>query len=284
VDSYWKNSYIRGPGVDYHLSICTKNSWKYPWGGVIAKLPTLPIIGLFPFGFEPGPGSEWGLISFGIASSKLYAYCDGNSPDITYALPSDYDTAFHKYMIKVNRNTAEFYIDYNLVAVAIRGGINFTTISGPPYTIFGTTMKGFDEAPAFIEFHLTDVSKYYVDPSQFRAMSGDPLPPRGYQLYLAGSNTKLAGYSISSGSVTSHPVPVFGYKDKTFYFQANQAGTVLLEILTLSGNWRTYDSDTISANTLWWYKMTGDNVLARLTFTPSTYPATVSEAEMILNA
>jgi hypothetical protein len=224
------------------------------------------------------------LIALPESGGKFWANCDGVIVDITSYLPSDYNTAFHLYAIKVNKSTAEFYIDTTLVAVAVRTGISFTTIAGPPYAIFGTTKKGFHEAPAFIEFYLTDVDKYYLDPTQFRAMSGDPLPPRSYQLYLAGSNTKLAGYSISSGSVTSHPVPVFGYKDKTLYFQADQAGTLLLEILTLSGNWRTYDSDTISANTLWWYKMTGDNVLARLTFTPSTYPATVSEAEAVLNA
>jgi hypothetical protein len=283
-DPNWQNSYIAPPSPpqNYFLGLYTRNSWKYPWGGVYAKLPTLPITEtLWLFGFEPGPGSEWGLIGFYITSS-LHVHCDGGDKSIGFAMPPDYNTAFHRYMIKVNKNTAEFYIDTTLVAVAIRTGINFSTISGPPYTIFGTTRKGFDEAPAFIEFYYTNVDRYYLDPTQFRAMDGDPLPPRDYPLYLMGTNTKMAGYSISSESVTSHPIPIFGYPGKTLYFMANQAGTLLIEVLTQTENWRTYDTVSISANTLLVYTMAGEAVLARLTFTPSTYPATISEAECVL--
>jgi len=286
----WQNSYIAPPSPpqNHFFAIYTRNSWKYPWGGVYAKLPALPLSGSGPFdlfGFEPGSGSEWGLIAYWMGGSKFYAHCDGGdkSMDLTSSLPSDYSTAVHRYMIKVNRPTAEFYIDGVLVAVAIRQGISFTSISGPPYAVFGTTMKGFDEAPAFIEFNYASVDKYRTDPIQFRAMDGDPLPPRAYPLYLAGSSTKFAGYSVASGSVTSHPVPTFGYAGKILYFMANQAGTLLIEVLTPTGNWRTYDTDTVLANTLWWYKMTGDAVLARLTFTPSTYPCTISEAGICLS-
>jgi hypothetical protein len=109
------------------------------------------------------------------------------------------------------------------------------------------------------------------------------LPPRNFELYVENSNTKWTGLSISSGSITSHPVPALGYVNKTIYFMANQAGTLNIEILTRSGNWRTYDSITISASVLLRYKMTGDAVLLRLTFTPSTYPCTVNEAEVNLN-
>jgi hypothetical protein len=51
---------------------------------------------------------------------------------------------------------------------------------------------------------------------------------------------------------------------------------------TLSGNWRTYDSVSVSAGTLCKYSLTGDAIMARLTFTPSTYPATINEAEVVL--
>jgi hypothetical protein len=278
-------SYLLGPGVDHHLFIATKYAWKYPWGGVFAKLPKLPVAGDFWFfGFEPSPGGMFGLIGVRLTQNYFTLRCDGTTFwNAAPLLPTDYYTAYHTYAIKVNKPNAEFYIDNALIGVAIRAGINFNPISGPPYIIFGSTMKGFDESTAFIEFWETDVEKYYLGPSNFRVMSGDPLPPRGYPLYLTETNTKLAGYSVSSGSVTSHPVPVFGYPGKTLYFMANQAGTLLIEVLTQSGNWRTYDSDTVSAGTLWWYKMTGDAVLARLTFTPTTYPCTISDAEAVLN-
>jgi hypothetical protein len=288
VDPNANNSYIKGPGVDYHLSVYTKNAWKYPWGGVGTRLPSLPVAGyLWLFGFEPGPGSDWGLIGFFETGNKVYAYCDGVSVDITSYLPSDYNTAFHLYAIKVNKSIAEFYIDAALIAVAIRAGINFSTVSGPPYIVFGSARKSFDESTAFIEFYLTDVSKYYIDPSNFRVMNGDPLPPRGYQLYLTGTNTKLAGYSVSSGSVTCHPIPIFGYKNKTLLFMANQtsaSGGLVIEILTQTGNWRTYDTDTYTpAGSLWVYPIVADAVLVRITFTPSTYPCTINEAEAVLS-
>jgi hypothetical protein len=286
-DLNWQNSYIAPPSPpqNYCLQIYTRNSWKYPWGGVIAKLPNLSTVTgyFFLFGFEPGPGGDWGIVDFMIRNGVFYADCQGTWAGITSMLPSDYYTAYHRYSIKLNKSTVEYYIDDVLVAVGVRG-VSFTTINGPPYTVLGSynARVGFDEAPAFIELYYTSVSQYYTDPTQFRAMDGDPLPPRDYPLYLTGTNTKMAGYSISSGSVTSHPVPVFGYAMKTLYFQAGQAGTLSIEALTLTGNWRTYDSVSVSAGTLKVYPMAGDAVLARVTFTPSAYPCTVNDAECIL--
>jgi hypothetical protein len=183
----------------------------------------------------------------------------------------------------VNKPNAEFYIDKTLIAVAIRTGISFAPISGPPYIIFGSDKRSFDEATAFIEFSNTDVDKYYLSPADFRVMSGDPLPPRAYLLYLTGTNTKLAGYSISSGSVISHPIPTYGYEKKTLYFMVNQPGTLEVQVYTISGNWRTYESISISANTLLIYSIDNVVVLTRVVFTPSTYPATILVAEMSMS-
>jgi hypothetical protein len=122
-----------------------------------------------------------------------------------------------------------------------------------------------------------------LSPYRFRVSDGKEIIPLNLPLYLGDSDTALAGYSISSGSVTSHPFPIFGYRDKTLFLQADQAGSINVEVYTLTGNWRTYDTDTVSANTLWRYKMTGDAVLARLTFTPTAYPCSIAEAEAVLN-
>ena len=282
-DPNFKNSYIAPPTPteDYFLSFSTRNSWKYPWGGIYAKLPSLPITGsFFPFGFEPGPGSEWGIICYSMASDKIYASCDGVSSDITSYLPSDYADDFHLYTIKVNRSTAEFYIDYSLVAVAIRGGISISAVSGPPYNIFGTSRQSFDEAPAFIEFYYCNVDKYYLDPTQFRTMEGDPLPPRHYDLYSTGSSTKWVGNSFSD-TITSHPVPVFGYSKKVFLFQSNAAGTIVIEVYAGS-DWREVVSETVTANELWDYVLNLEVPIARMKYTP-TNSDSIAVAEVNLS-
>jgi hypothetical protein len=198
--------------------------------------------------------------------------------------------------VKVNYWGAEFFIDNKLVAVGLdipeaAQGVRATC---PPYAI------GVTDAPVIKRLHtLVEVLFPYptsanirpnpgsltlpLGPSWFRWGEGEANPPRALRLYQANSASLMAGASISSGSMTSHPVPVYGRTGKTFYFQANQAGTLLIEILTLSGNWRTYDSMSASANILLSYSITGEAILARVTFTPSTYPATISEAECVLS-
>jgi len=72
---------------------------------------------------------------------------------------------------------------------------------------------------------------------------------------------------------------VYGYENKTLYFMSDQSGTLSIQIYTLSGSWREYDSVSISANKLLVYRMAGEALLARAVFTPSTYPANILEAE-----
>jgi len=115
----------------------------------------------------------------------------------------------------------------------------------------------------------------FLDPREFS------LEPQSLALYDTSGNL-LAGQTLDAGSITSQPLSVFGRRNKTIYFQADQAGTLDIEVLGLSGNWRTYESVAISADTLEPYPMTGDAVLCRVTFTPSAYPATIDEAEVVL--
>jgi predicted GH43/DUF377 family glycosyl hydrolase len=108
------------------------------------------------------------------------------------------------------------------------------------------------------------------------------IQPDVFRLYQAGTATPFAGSTISSGSLTSHPVPIGDYSKKTIYFLADQAGTLSIAVLTQTGNWRTYDSVGTSANTLKVYSIAGEAGVIRVTFTPSAYPATVSEGEVVV--
>ena len=121
-----------------------------------------------------------------------------------------------------------------------------------------------------------------LDWRYIRWSEGDPQPPISMLLYVPGTDDPIAGKSISSGSLTSHPVPIYGYSNVTLYFEADKGGTVEIQILTPSEAWYTYDIISYSANTLLKYKIQHDGLLARLIYTPSVYPATILEGSVVM--
>jgi hypothetical protein len=307
VNAYWTQDGVTIPSGYYnYLAIYSRASLLYPFVGAYTKLPDLTPFpsdtGVWFCSFEHGGATKTGMASFFLYRAStgiiLYAVYGSGSwlyMDITSRLPSDYTTAMHLYYVKVNKWGAEFFIDNRLVAVAldIPGAIQGVKATCPPYAI------GVTDAPVIKRLHaLVEIGFPYptstnitpnpgsltlpLNPLYFRWGEDVPNPPRALRLYQANSTSLMAGASISSGSLSSHPIPIYGRTSKTFYFMADQAGTLLIEIYTLSGNWRTYDSVSVSANTLLPYVMTGDAVLARVTYTPSTYTATISEAEVVL--
>lgn len=265
------------PSKEY--TIYTKNAWKYPWGGVDVMLPSLPVVigVLHFFGFEPGPGAQAGLCNFLIWDNHLSIDFGRRTHNIDGYLPADYDTAAHRYFIKVNRPNVEYFIDNDLVAIGIRSRIPFTNIAGPPYEIVGSDWLQFDEAPAFIEAD-SSITRFDLGHDKFWAMEGDPCPPRAYRLYETGTNDLLAGMAVDP-DVTSHPFPLFGYAGKTINFMADEAGTLSIQVLKMTDNWREYDSVAIAANTLESYTITAEEILGRIVFTPTAAPANILEAE-----
>jgi hypothetical protein len=282
--------------ADGLVEIVSKYPLDYPELNVYTKLPSLSVVkvgyGLW-FAFEHGTEHTGGLTGLfyrwnGSAEElrayhAAYPYSD-RYVDLTNLLPSNYKTAPHLYSVRVHRGFAEFLIDHQLVGIAVSAQ-SYQTIAGPPYGILVSDVAPSTKMRVVIElasgpgggaFSL-DANAYYLS-----VYEGEAAPPRVFRLYQTGTSNPLAGLSLSSGSVSSHPIPTFGYAGKTIYFMADTGGTLLIEVLTQTGNWRTYDSVSVSANTLTPYVMSGDAVLARVTYTPSAYPATISEAEVVL--
>jgi hypothetical protein len=285
---------LRCPATLREVRVSSRRAFRCGHLSIKTKLPALQDGMAVDFGFETTRMARGMTAQFKFwkdsAGEHFGAYVMGLQREFSWALPSDAKTAQHTYSIKLNLPNVEFYVDGKLIAVAVHANLPTTiTVSGPPYDIWSSNKElyrqGVGESPYGVisleaDPNLVGELVFPVNPMDIECAEGEPLPPRSYDLYLAGSGTKLAGYSISSGSVTSHPVPVFGYVNKTVYFMADQAGTLNIEVLMRSGNWRTYDSVTVPASALLKYKMTGDAILARLTFTPSSYPCTISEAEV----
>jgi len=72
--------------------------------------------------------------------------------------------------------------------------------------------------------------------------------------------------SIDAGD-TSLPVVVGGWSRKTLMFLSNVAGTLTIETdIVGDGDWQTYDTISISADTPRWYMFTGDFARLRLSF------------------
>jgi len=139
--------------------------------------------------------------------------------------------------------------------------------------------------PTLAETVLDDLNVEHVmplAPRWLRCTDGDPCPPEIFRLYKTGTTDLIAGLTLTSGSVTSHPFPTFGYEQKILQLLSDQAGTLELQVLGMSGTWRTYDSVSTVANTLAVYRVQGMPVLMRIVFTPSAYNCVIAEAEVFL--
>jgi hypothetical protein len=288
------------------VAIYSRRAFMYPNLIANVKLPSLSLVGdethmYLYLGLENGNSIYNGIASFLLDTYTTYTnrlfvvagpLTGVSQLNIDVAKPADFNTAYHIYRVILTKNLVLFFIDGRLRAVAVQslqGGYVKVKENVLPYSItlispMPSSMTTLIELYAFGRSSIASADAVApLSPFRFRVSDGKDIIPLALPLYLDNTDTALADYSISSGSITSHPIPVFGYSEKTIYFMASQSGTLNIEVYTLSGNWRTYDSISIPANTFYAYKMTGDAVLARVKFTPNTYPATINEAGVVLN-
>ena len=306
---YWVQEELRSGGGGYvkvpkgvgGIAIYSKRAFRYPTLVVYAKLPRLALAGdeydlRLYIGLEDGSAGSlaaFRLITTTTVDNRLdaiagrwsvlwrYVPIDANKPE-------DFDTAKHVYSVSARRNMIMFSIDGRPVHFALtpHGGVNAPVKSNvKPYSI--TINQPLPAAlTTLIELHARPVANEDkvapIAPFDFRVAEGHEVEPLALPLYIEDTDTKLAGYTVESGSATSHPFPIFGYARKSIYFMADQAGTLSIEVYTTAGNWREYDSVSVTANSLAVYNMVGEALLARVAFTPDAYPAKVLEAEVIL--
>ena len=236
--------------------------------------------GIASFCFHRSDGVEHFSIVVGGAFNWRFLAIDG-------ALPADAKTVKHRYSVAILKPWAEFYVDNDPVAFAINSpNLNFPDVSHPPYGITRTTAPFSHMALVLIE-NMGFGEELVLPLAPYGTRTGymAELPPRVFRLYETGTKNLFAGKIIESGTLISHPVPIFGYGRKTILFRADRdstTGGLVIEVLTQTGNWRTYDAVTYIANTDWFYSIAGEAVLARLKYTPASYPATVAEGEVIL--
>jgi hypothetical protein len=288
------------------VSAYSRRAFMYPQVYAWTALPDMRRIGgetylSFYIGIENGANAANGIASFLLTTDAvnvnqlrvIVGPLHGlASLAIDAAKPSDFSTAKHHYRVIHTRSITFFMIDQRIRAMAIQcaeGAAVKVKENVLPYSIalvpqMPAAMKALVEllaggrtAPATEDFYAP------LSPGWFRVNDGKDVAPLQLPLYLDNSDTRLIGYSISSGSVTSHPFPLWGYSNRTLLFMANQSGTLDIQVYTLSGSWRSYDTVSVAANALLKYSFADAFPLARVVFTPSTYPATISEAEIDLS-
>jgi len=91
--------------------------------------------------------------------------------------------------------------------------------------------------------------------------------PYRWVVCTEGTNTRWVGLTTSD-TVTSAPIPIGGYSNKTFLFQSNAAGTIAIEVYA-GGGWREVVSETVTANSLWDYVLNLEVPIARMKYTPA---------------
>ncbi|MEM2187488.1 MAG: hypothetical protein QXT37_10965 [Thermofilaceae archaeon] len=288
------------------VAIYSRRAFRYGQLYVIARMPDLTPVGnetwmAYYLGLEHGSRAVNGIASFVLrtdtaAANVLHAVVGGAAPalvKIDVNKPSNFLTDYNRYRVILSRNLVTFTINESpaLFAIPCLGyGAVKVKENVLPYSIALTEPLA-SRLTALIEILTNRTAEAPSDfiaplsPSNFRVSDGHEVVPMHLPLYVEDTSTRFAECTVSSGTLVSHPFPVFGYRGKTIYFMADRGsaeGGLVLEVYTQSGNWRVYDAVTYAAGKLLVYPIAGEAVLARLSYTPASYPATVLEGEVVL--
>jgi len=262
VDSIWTSDGFTCPAGYVEVAVYTRRMFKYPVVEFKAVLPSLPLpegVSCF-LGMQHGDATHLPMLWFELIGSRAAFMCYAPVSGSVYVedlLPSDYDTARHSYAIKLNKCNAEFFIDGELKAISLLGVPNGvpTYHNAQPYALRAVQASGeyACAVPAGMAVKTPKELEYTfplpANKEYFIYAPGDPMPPRQFPVYTENSETKWSNLATGGVTVTSHPIPIWGYPRKTVYFMSDAAGTLNIQAY-LGGGWKTYDSITVAANSL----------------------------------
>ena len=227
LDKYWDTEGFYLPDGAGCFRATSRKAFAYPACTFYTKLPTMRQDNHFWLGFITEPDGVLSIACFEWIRGQFRAVIGDlaivHEVNLDSFLPSNYDTARHRYTIKVNRSSVEFYINYELCAVGLLGLLpvgEYVTLSQdqPPYAVFGNfTPLMANRLSMFIEIDTDEGDLLFpINPedNSFAASDGDPQPPRQYVLYNENTSTKWAGQAVST-RILSHPVPIWGHQSKT---------------------------------------------------------------------
>ena len=297
VDDYWTTAFGPLGGVPQGVAIYSRKAFIYPWLMVWTTL-TAPIVGATSWvGLENGARGYGGYVALkgaAAANWEFSAHASGDTGgdlDIQALLPAGYSAGKFHYTFKLNKCNAELWmggpvslLGRPLRAIVLHGLQEQIPVwEAEPYALGGTVSPIPAQMTTLIELGGT-VSSFDIDMTNdngFVAMDGDPLPPRQFQAYTENTNSKWKALATGGNKKTSHPVPVWGYTRKTLLFEADNTGTLDVEVY-IGGAWRVIDTPAVAASTLLQYDLTAEVPIARLVYDP-TDGDTIAAAEWFLS-
>ncbi|MEM4455573.1 MAG: hypothetical protein QXT28_12720 [Thermofilaceae archaeon] len=277
------------------VSLRSREVFKYGFFSIETTLPPATEGGpALWFGFESDDYFRGGIAYFQyqVSTGKLYARVGSGSAritaDLTQFLPSGYTTSRAIYSILIKRNMVVHMINGGVKCVTITGigdsPYSAVIYSSPPFYVAKTQDFPVSALPVLIDIDGGDTSKEWVwdnvHPWLIRVGEGEPDAAFITALFAWGTGTVLRNYSISSGSVTSNPIP--GVGRKSIGIVVDTAGTVELQAYSAGAGWATYDTYQITANKWLILKPDIDADMFRIIYTPSTYPAKVIDTVAIV--
>jgi hypothetical protein len=288
LDLFWTGTGLTSP-LGGGIAAYSRRTFKYPLLVMRTILPILDVNNRIWIGFEDGdstPGQN--IIAF-YMDNNFRMIGSGNSRAANAALPATYDTAVNTYKLKINKNNAEFFVNDVLVQVSIfdLAPAPLVIADYPPYIVLNTPRwNGLEEITALAEiYNVTGAQRTIgcdITGNNFTIGDGVPIPGRVYPLYTTATLDLWTGLAIGA-AVTSHPIPVWGYSNRTLYFETGAAGgTIVIQSYRSVGGWFNYETKVLAANTPWVYALTNEMIAARCVYTPNG-AETIGNAEMYLS-
>lgn len=290
LDKYWTAEGLTvGPGSI--IKVVTRKTFEYPilmaW---IKLLPPNPDYSVH-LGVNAGTDAGAGVLQLASETGAPYSLylgvrADNAILDVQDLLPPGYDQREHTYILKLNRYGGELWIDQSLKAVILQGlWEELPRITGVPYALAGTRRNVASNMSAYVELNPQKGGPYTLkidglNGDYFVAANGDSSPPRQFALFNEHTNVRWAGQAISAKAI-SHPIPIWGYTQKTLLFQATGEGTLDIRVYA-GGDWRLYKSVPVAANALVTENIDHQAPLVRYEYTPGA-SQTVKVAEVNLN-
>lgn len=221
---------------------------------------------------------------FAVASTDMF--WNNLELDITFALPTDFDTTNHRYSIIVGDKMSIFKINNRVRAIVVHASETAPVLiqNGPPYGIgaigpIGQNLTTLIETSEAIrtQYAIADIVIGF-SPWMFRAVEN----PTGkfsitLPIFISGSDTRITDTSINN-TTTSHPFPGVGKKTLLW---SSDAGRLEIQYYALAGGWITYDTLTSLSNVK--LRIEEEAIAVRLVYTPSSTPATVRNASVTIS-
>jgi len=288
VDTYWTDDGLVLP-ANTSIAIYSRATFLNPILGMRIRLEA-PSSGSNLIGFEPGSYYPIGYTALRYTADVAQLLVVGGDTGILLRvdslLPSDFRTARHVYVLKVNKCNVELFCDESLVGIILTGLPEAipTWENNPPYSIGSNNLRALGRWTFLLEPDNGTAAEFSypirAGENDIVATDGPELPPRQYAVYNENSSTKWSSLATNGATQTSHPIPVWGYANKTIYVKADAAGTLEIQAY-IGGGWQVYDSIVLTANELEAYYMSAIVPIIRLVYEP-TNNDTISLAEVYM--